>query len=64
MIRDVRSSTAIARHLLWSHSYLSYLGLYRTPFTFDLVKALLAILLISILNSLHYGVLIGDHTLP
>ena len=62
VICDVRSSTAIARHLLWPHSHLSTLGLYRTPFTLDLVKALLAILLISILDGLHYGVLIGDHT--
>ena len=63
MIGYVRSSTAIARHLLWPHSYLSSLGLYRPSFTFDLVEALLAILLISILNGLHYGVLICDHTL-
>jgi hypothetical protein len=63
MIGYVRSSTAVARHLLWPHSYLSSLGLHRTPFSFDLVKALLTILLISILNGLHYGVLIGDHTL-
>lgn len=63
MICYVRSSTAVARYLLWPHSNLSSLGLHRAPFTFDLVKALLAILLISILDGLHYGVLIGDHTL-
>ncbi len=62
MISDVKSSTAIARHLLWPHSNLSSLSLYRAPFTLDLVKALLTILLISILNGLYYGVLISDHT--
>ena len=54
MICYVRSSTAVARYLLWPHSNLSSLGLHRAPFTFDLVKALLAILLISILDGLNY----------
>jgi len=62
VIGDVRSSTAVARHLFWPHSHLRSLSLNRTPFTLDLVKALLAVLLVSILNSLYYGVLIGDHT--